>query len=183
MILNQGIRLEHLLGRFGFTPFITGDWMQAPGSQGPGISPRQHSTKPGPGPCHPTRRVPGISEWGFFHYEKKACFQQSLTQKQTCRMCAVCQEIYSEQDTPEAQLPTNKSLLILNVVQQKLTQHGKAMILQFCKKNKKFSENFNIINFVNIVNFSSRLSFHTEQNCPSPTNTNLKIKHALYASE
>ena len=53
-------------------------------------------------------------------------------------MCAVCQEIYSEQDTPETYLPTNKSLLILNVVQQKLTQHGKAMILQFCKKIKNF---------------------------------------------
>ena len=49
-------------------------------------------------------------------------------------MCAVCQEIYSEQDTPETYLPTNKSLLIHDVVQQKLTQHGKAMIPQFLKK-------------------------------------------------
>ena len=74
-------------------------------------------------------------------------------------MCAVCQEIYSEQDTPETYLPTNKSLLIHDVVQQKLTQYGKAMIPQFLKK---ISENFNIINLINIVNFSSRLSFHIE---------------------
>lgn len=53
-------------------------------------------------------------------------------------MCAVCQ-IYSEQDTPETYLPTNKSLLIHDVVKQKLTQYGKAMIPQFLKK---FFKNF-----------------------------------------
>ena len=73
-ILNQGIRLEHLLGRFVFIPFITGDWIAAPGSQGPGISPSQQSTKPGPRPCHHTRRIPGISEWSFFHHERKLAF-------------------------------------------------------------------------------------------------------------